>query len=163
AYMSPEQAKGKPVDRRADIWAFGVVVYEMLTGRAMFSGETASETMAQVIMKDPDWDALPASTPPGLRELLHRCLIKEPRMRLRDIGDARIAIEETSATPPGETSPATSAGSPRSFAAWSLRALPWLLAVGLAAVALAHFREKPIPPAEPLRFSILPPEKLTFA
>ena len=163
AYMSPEQAKGKPVDRRADIWAFGVVVYEMLTGRTMFSGETASETMAQVIMTDPDWDALPASTPPGLRELLHRCLIKEPRMRLRDIGDARIAIEETSATPPGETSPATSAGSPRSFAAWSLRALPWLLAVGLAAVALAHFREKPIPPAEQLRFSILPPEKLTFA
>jgi len=163
AYMSPEQAKGKPVDRRADIWAFGVVVYEMLTGRTMFSGETASETMAQVIMKEPDWDALPANTPSRLRDLLHRCLTREPRMRLRDIGDARIAIEEIIATPLTETSPATSLSSSRSFAAWSLRALPWLLAVGLAAVALVHFREKPIPPAEQLRFSILPPEKSTFA
>ncbi len=99
AYMSPEQAKGKPVDRRADIWAFGVVIYEMLTGSSMFSGETASETMAQVMMKEPDWNALPANTPSRLRDLLRRCLKKDPRMRLRDIGDARIAIEETIAMP----------------------------------------------------------------
>jgi eukaryotic-like serine/threonine-protein kinase len=94
AYMSPEQAKGKSVDRRADIWAFGVVLYEMLTGRMAFSGETASDTMAAVIMKEPDWNRLPDNLPARVRELLRRCLIKEPRNRVRDIGDARIAIEE---------------------------------------------------------------------
>src|SRR5438128_6108567 len=94
AYMSPEQAKGKSVDRRADIWAFGSVLYEMLTGRMLFSGETASETVAAVIMKEPDWNALPANTPARVRDLLRRCLIKEPRNRLQAIGDARIAIAE---------------------------------------------------------------------
>jgi serine/threonine protein kinase len=94
AYMSPEQAKGKAVDKRADIWAFGVVLYEMLTGRMLFSGETASETMAAVMMKELDWNTLPANLPPRVRGLLRRCLTKEPRNRLRDIGDARIAIEE---------------------------------------------------------------------
>src|SRR5215470_4111880 len=94
AYMAPEQAKGKMVDRRADIWAFGVVLYEMLTGRRLFSGETASETIAAVMMKDPDWTALPANNPARVLGLLRRCLTKEPRSRLRDIGEARIAIEE---------------------------------------------------------------------
>src|SRR5712691_11106787 len=93
AYMEPEQAKGKMVDKRADIWAFGVVLYEMLTGRMLFSGETVSETMALVMTKEPDWNTLPATTPVGIRELLRRCLIKEPRNRLRDMGEARIAIE----------------------------------------------------------------------
>jgi eukaryotic-like serine/threonine-protein kinase len=95
AYMSPEQAKGKAVDKRADIWAFGVVVYEMLTGRMLFSGGTASETMAAVMMKEPDWDALPGKTPASIRDLLRRCLNKEARSRLQAIGDARLAIEET--------------------------------------------------------------------
>src|SRR5436309_13145066 len=94
AYMTPEQAKGRNVDRRADIWAFGVVLYEMLTGRMLFSGETASETMAAMMMKEPDWNTLPADSPARVRGLLHRCLTKEPRNRLRDIGEARIAIEE---------------------------------------------------------------------
>jgi serine/threonine protein kinase len=94
AYMAPEQAKGKAVDRRADIWAFGVVLYEMLTGRTLFSGETVSETMAAVIMKEPDWNALPANVPPRVLGLLRRCLTKEPRNRLQAIGEARIAIEE---------------------------------------------------------------------
>ena len=163
AYMSPEQAKGKPVDRRADIWAFGVVVYEMLTGRAMFSGETASETMAQVIMKEPDWDTLPASTPSRLRDLLRRCLTKEPRMRLRDIGDARIAIEETIASPQSETSSATKVSSKRSVATVFRNVLPWALAGVLAGVAFLHFREKPPVAPEQVRFSILPPGKTTFA
>jgi serine/threonine protein kinase len=107
AYMSPEQAKGKLVDRRADIWAFGVVVYEMLTGSPMFSGETASETMAHVMMKEPDWNALPAGTPAGLRDLLRRCLTKDPRNRIRDIGDVRIAIEETITNPELQSTPET--------------------------------------------------------
>jgi serine/threonine-protein kinase len=133
AYMSPEQAKGKPVDRRADIWAFGVIVYEMLTGAAMFSGETASETMAQVIMKEPDWAALPAYTPARIRELLRRCLTRDPRMRLRDIGDARIAIEETIAMPQAETS-TPSVVSSRSVPVLR-RALPWVLVAILAGVS----------------------------
>src|SRR3989442_4110939 len=94
AYMSPEQAKGKSVDRRADIWAFGAILYEMLTGRMLFSGETVSETIAAVMMKEPDWNALPANTSPRLRDLIRRCLVKEPRNRVQAIGDARIAIEE---------------------------------------------------------------------
>src|SRR5688572_13683368 len=85
AYMSPEQAKGKPVDRRADIWAFGVVILEMLTGRQMYSEETASETLAAVIMKEPDLAGLPETTPAGIRNLLRRCLHKDPMRRLRDI------------------------------------------------------------------------------
>jgi serine/threonine protein kinase len=93
-YMSPEQARGKPVDKRADIWAFGVVFYEMLTGRMLFSGETASETMAAVMMKEPDWNRLPANLPARVWHLLRRCLTKEPRNRMRDVGDARITIEE---------------------------------------------------------------------
>src|SRR5262249_18423509 len=94
AYMAPEQAKGKTVDRRGDIWAFGVVLYEMLTGRMLFSGETVSETLAAVMMKEPDWTAIPANTPARLRDLTRRCLVKEPRNRVQAIGEARIAIEE---------------------------------------------------------------------
>src|SRR5207249_12066702 len=84
------QERGSP----CRIWAFGVVLYEMLTGRMLFSGETTSETIAAVMMKEPDWTALPANTPARLRDLIRRCLVKEPRNRVRDIGDARIAIEE---------------------------------------------------------------------
>jgi eukaryotic-like serine/threonine-protein kinase len=92
AYMSPEQAKGKSVDRRADIWAFGCVLYEMLTGRPAFDAETVTEVLAAVITGEPDWSALPKATPPGIHGLLRRCLRKDPRQRLRDIGEARIAI-----------------------------------------------------------------------
>ena len=94
AYMSPEQAKGKVVDRRADIWAFGAVFLEMLTGQQAFAGETVSETLASVMKDQPDWNSLPASTPARVRDLLQRCLVKDPKQRLRDIGDARIRIEE---------------------------------------------------------------------
>jgi eukaryotic-like serine/threonine-protein kinase len=98
-YMSPEQAKGKTLDKRTDMWSFGVVLYEMLTGQTAFSGESASEIMAAVIMRDPDWNALPRTSSGRLQDLLRRCLAKEPRNRLRDIGDARIAIEELRARP----------------------------------------------------------------
>src|SRR5947199_7760041 len=94
AYMAPEQAKGRNVDKRADVWAFGVLLYEMLTGQMLFSGETTSETIAAVMMRDPDWKALPSNTPARLRDLIRRCLVKEPRNRVRDIGDVRIVIEE---------------------------------------------------------------------
>jgi serine/threonine protein kinase/Tol biopolymer transport system component len=93
AYMAPEQAKGKAVDRRADIWAFGIVVYEMLTGRAAFPGETVTDIIAAIVTRDPDWTALPASTPPAFRRLLVRCLEKDPKRRLRDIGEARLELD----------------------------------------------------------------------
>ena len=93
AYMSPEQARGKTVDKRTDIWAFGCVLYEMLTGRAAFRGETFSDMIAAIIGLEPDWGALPPATPAPLRVLLRRCLEKEPKRRLRDIGDARDWME----------------------------------------------------------------------
>ena len=92
--MSPEQARGLPVDKRTDIWAFGCVVYQMLTGRVAFSGETFSDTIAKVLEREPDWHALPAQTPRGIRRLVQRCCEKDPKRRLRDIGDARLEIDE---------------------------------------------------------------------
>src|SRR5260370_3888748 len=89
AYMSPEQARGAAVDKRADIWAFGCVLYEMLTGKHAFHGETTSDILAAVLRAEPDWSTLPAGTPPGIR----KCLLKDPKRRLRDIGEARIAID----------------------------------------------------------------------
>ena len=97
AYMSPEQARGKSVDKRTDVWAFGCVLYEMLTGRRAFEGETVSDTLAAVLMKEPDWAALPEQTPAGVRRVLRKCLQRDAKVRLRDIGDARIDLEELSA------------------------------------------------------------------
>ena len=99
AYMSPEQARGAAVDKRADIWAFGVVLYEMLTGRQSFTGETVTDVLAAVVRAEPDWSALPVETPPRVRELLKRCLVKDRRQRLHDIGDARLEIEAALAEP----------------------------------------------------------------
>jgi Tol biopolymer transport system component len=94
AYMSPDQARGKPVDKRTDVWAFGCVVFEMLTGRKPFAGETVSDTMAAILEREPTWEALPAATPRSARRLLERCLEKDVTRRLRDIGDARIEIDD---------------------------------------------------------------------
>src|ERR1700693_1655429 len=99
AYMSPEQARGKAVDKRTDIWAFGCVLYELLTGKQAFRGETVSDTIAALLEREPDWQVLPPSTPAKIRDLLRRCLQKDSQHRLRDIGDARIEIEEASAAP----------------------------------------------------------------
>ncbi len=94
AYMSPEQARGRPVDKRADIWSFGVVLYEMLTGQRLFTGETVTDVLAAVVRQEIAWDALPPATPPALRQLVRRCLERDAARRLRDIGEARIAIED---------------------------------------------------------------------
>ena len=102
AYMSPEQARGKPVDKRADIWAFGVVLLEMLTGRTVFEGEDVSMTLSSVLQREPDWRHLPSAVSPSLSVFLHRCLEKEPKQRVGDIHDVRLAMEgafETAATP----------------------------------------------------------------
>jgi len=137
-YMAPEQARGRPADRRADVWAFGVVVYEMLAGRLLFVGETTSDTLAAVMRDEPDWSALPPGLSPRWRALLRRCLTKDPRQRLQSIGEARIALEDL-ASNPVETASSTS-GSPPTERPSRGRLLPWLVAaaavVGLAAVAL---------------------------
>ena len=102
AYMSPEQARGKSVDRRADTWAFGVVAYEMLTGKRAFPGEAMADSVARIIERDPDYDILPPEVPPSIRQLVRRCLEKDQRERLRDIGDARIEIKQALAAPVNE-------------------------------------------------------------
>ena len=106
AYMSPEQARGKAADKRADIWAFGVVLYEMLTGRPLYTGQTAAEILACVIEREPDVSALPPATPPSIRELLGRCLTRDPRNRLQAIGEARIAIDRAVRQPQAQPSDA---------------------------------------------------------
>ncbi|HKS96045.1 MAG TPA: protein kinase [Terriglobia bacterium] len=130
AYMSPEQAKGKSVDRRADIWAFGCVLYEMLSGAQAFTGETVTDVLAGVIRADPDWDAIPTAVPARIRALLRRCLVKDPKHRLQAIGEARIAIEEAMA---GDTRADLPRPEIRDGIKPSLlhRALPWAVATGV--------------------------------
>ncbi len=160
AYMSPEQAKGKPVDRRADIWSFGVVLYEMLTGRPLYSGETAAETLACVMMKEPGLDLLPATTPPAIRALLARCLDKDPHSRLRDIGEARVVLEAREPQPQITTKTPRHQERPRfSLVSWCLGGG---IAVFAAAISLLHFRETPPPEPRPVRFSVHLPEKTSL-
>jgi len=103
AYMSPEQARGKPADRRTDIWSFGCVLYEMLTGRLPFEGETATDTLARIIEREPDWDQLPLTTPKNIRVLLRRCLTKDLSRRLQHMGDVVIELDETLNAPPEDS------------------------------------------------------------
>jgi Tol biopolymer transport system component len=123
AYMSPEQAIGKPADRRADIWSFGVVLFEMLTGRRAFTGESTTEILAAVVKLDADWDKLPAETPSSVRKLLLRCLTKDRTQRLQAIGEARIALEEAIKGPPSEDATATPTVRKCSLFAWALAAV----------------------------------------
>src|SRR5437867_7634264 len=102
-YMSPEQANGKVADRRADIWSFGAVLYEMLTGCQAFAGESVGDTLASVLKIEPDWRALPGATPPTIRRLVERCLTKDRRQRLQAIGEARITIEDVLSGPAQQT------------------------------------------------------------
>ena len=107
AYMSPEQARGKPVDRRTDLWSFGCVLYEMLSGCRAFSGETASDTLAAILASDPDWTALPPDVPPAVVRLIRRCLEKDAQRRMRDAGDARLELEDAMTAPAGAQPVAT--------------------------------------------------------
>ena len=125
AYMSPEQARGLAVDRRADIWAFGCVLYECLTGASPFAGASISDVIAHVLEREPDWNALPPSTPRPLVRLIQRCLQKDTKKRLRDIADARVDLDESLTAPPTTLAPATSGSS-----------LPWAVVVA-AAVTIA--------------------------
>ena len=126
AYMSPEQARGKNVDRRTDVWSFGCVLYECLTGKPLFQGETVSDLIARILEREPDWAALPANTPSQVRELLRKCLRKDSKERLRDIGDARLELAQAAVEP----SRVAIAG-PRA------RRWPWMVAIGVLSLALA--------------------------
>jgi eukaryotic-like serine/threonine-protein kinase len=149
AYMSPEQAKGRAADKRSDVWAFGCVLYELLTGKRAFDAEDVSETLAFVISKEPDWSALPERTPPGIRRLIGRCLQKDRKDRLHDIGDARIEIEDAAVEP----EPAT----PKRGSARVL----WIAALGMAIaggfVGGRYFTRPPIETAETRLEVVTPP------
>ena len=149
-YMSPEQARGKPVDKRTDIWAFGCVLYEMLAGRVAFEGETVSDMLVAVLSREPDWRVLPEATPAALRALVRRCLEKDPRQRLRDIGDARIELETAVAGASSSASESISSGSAVVPTAGMSRrrvlaggAAVGLLGIGAGAGAVAWRRPRP--------------------
>jgi len=137
AYMSPEQARGQEVDKRADIFAFGCVLYEMLAGRRAFAGETASDVLAAILRGEPDWSRLPTDTPSEIRRLIGRCLAKDPRHRLHDIADARIILEEVDGPEPRESHMARP-GSRR------LAAIPWVVAaIALVVAGLSLLLARP--------------------
>ena len=157
AYMSPEQARGKPVDKRADIWSFGCLLYECLTGRQAFSGETVSDMIAQILQGEPEWNALPARTPERIRGLLRRCLEKDARRRLRDIGDARMEIEDVRSVRASSSSvtaaSTAAAGSRRSE--WARLAGVALLAAAVTWLLPRAFHHTAAAP--PMRFTIPQP------
>jgi len=154
AYMSPEQARGKAIDKRTDIWAFGCVLYEVLAGKKAFGGATVSDSIAAVLGKEPDWNALPAKTPERLRNLLRRCLQKDLPKRLRDIGDAGLELEEALAEP-------TNAGPARASLTMTRRTVISALAGAAAGAAAGVFglsRGRNGTPRNLTRFSIPLPE-----
>jgi eukaryotic-like serine/threonine-protein kinase len=168
AYMAPEQARGKVVDRRADIWAFGVVLFEMLTGRQLFRGEDITDVLARVLERDPDWTLLPGSLPPALRRLLERCLTKDPKARLRDISEARFAIDAAIAGRSDSVMPAPAAiASPAGRANGRSAAavfIPWLLSGALAVLAVMLWLRPAAAPREPgiTRVELTFPENVEF-
>src|SRR5207302_816806 len=150
AYMAPEQARGKAVDKRADIWAFGVVLFEMVTGRRLFQGEDVSEILAAVIKDEPQWDRVPEK----VRPLLRRCLEKDPKRRLRDIGDAMPLLEASAAAQPAANQ------SRRGWLAWSAAGLSSVVAGASLPLVYQRLRQQP-PPVEPVRVEIQPPPETT--
>jgi len=160
AYMSPEQARGKPVDKRADIWAFGCILYECLTGKRAFPAETITESIAKILGSDPDWALLPAETPPSVRATLRQCLHKDPARRLHDVADARIPLQGV-LSEDGEAPAAVAAATVR----W--RVLPWILAAVMALIAAVAVRQnlklpREAPPTAK-RFVLPLPEPMPWA
>jgi hypothetical protein len=158
AYMSPEQARGKPVDKRADIWAFGCVLYEMLTGRRAFEGEDVSDTLAAVLRAEPEWSSVPDSLSPVVRQYLRRCLARDPSQRVRDIGDVRLALEGAFDVAVGPTPAPTPAPRwwKRTFALTGAMATVAIVAAALGAIATRMlFRSAPVSVA---RLLVTPPD-----
>ncbi len=154
-YISPEQASGKKLDWRADIWSFGAMLYEMLSGRKAFAGQSLSDTLSAVLETEPDWSALSAGTPASIRKLLRRCLTKDREQRLQAIGEARIAIEECAAGPKAPLAQAR----PWSILSWAFMAgVVLMIAVALGVAVYHRATQEP----QVLKFSVLPPEKATL-
>src|SRR5437867_10525607 len=153
AYMSPEQAKGKDADCTSDVWAFGCVLYEMLTAHAAFEGETIGEILAGVFKAEPDWGRLPAETPEAIRRLLRRCLQKDRNRRVNSANDARIEIEDALSTPPAEAVP-RAVRTRRTLLAWIVAAITTLV---FAPIAILHIREKPTAEPPEMRLEITTP------
>jgi len=159
AYMSPEQARGRKVDRRADIWAFGCVLYEMLRGEPLFTGETVSDVLVAVLTRDPDWTSLPPDLPRSVQRVLRRCLQRDPKRRLRDIGDARLELQDSSSEAVSEAHEAAAPRRPT----WALVAALCLAAIVVGGVAGAWLlRKTPIAAVQPgvVRFeAAIPPNQ----
>jgi serine/threonine protein kinase len=158
AYMSPEQARGSPLDKRCDIWSFGVVLFEMLSGKKLFAGKTIADTLAAVLRAETDWNILPGDTPASIRTLLRRCLTKEPKQRLQAIGEARIAIAEYLADPKGASVPETVAVADRhklrESVGWSI-AIVFILAT--LTLGVLYFRQVPAEAPETRLEVVTPP------
>ena len=147
AYMSPEQARSHGVDKRSDIWAFGCVLYEMLTGQLAFRGETVSDTIVAILQREPDWSALPTNTPAPIRRLLVRCLVKNPRQRMRDIGDVRVEIDALDEVLPGVSEVTRPPVAGKTVTTW----LPWIVVAALSAgVVVWEARRSVTTPESPL-------------
>ncbi len=175
-YLSPEQARGRVVDKRTDVWAFGCLLYEMLTGRSVFARETVPDTIAAILGQEPDWTALPADVPAGIEHLIRRCLAKDPRRRLHDIADARIEIEETLASPgsvQAGLSSSVEAGLSRPLqerswfrerqrVPWILLAVATLALIAVSLVAFSSLRRAEPQIGEAVRFTFAPPGPVLF-
>ena len=158
AYMAPEQAMGRTVDRHADVWAFGVVLYEMLTGVRPFQGHSVTETLAAIIKSDPNWDALPSGTPFLITRLLRRCLAKDPRQRLGDMRDARLDIADALASPAAGAAAGTPRSERRARVVWMVTAGGLCAAAVLALLAFGILQVAETPDAPQItRFTIQPP------
>jgi serine/threonine protein kinase/Tol biopolymer transport system component len=157
SYMAPEQAAGAKVDRRADIWSFGAVLFEMLTGKRAFEGESAADTLASVMKLDPDWNALPQNTPASIHKLLRRCLTKDRKQRMQAIGEARIVLEK----PDDLDSPVQDdrQARPRSWMPWIVTGV---FGLALASLTFIHFREPILPVPKPVRFQVSLPENVVL-
>ncbi len=157
AYMSPEQARGRAVDQRSDVWAFGVVLYEMITGSKAFGGETVSDMVARILEREPPWDDLPQQMHPAVGRLLQRSLTKDPRQRLHSAADARLEIEEAQSDPTGAAiAPAPAVAPDTGVPRWR-QALPWILVVALAAAAAFSLLTRRAQPEPLVQFEITAP------
>ena len=158
AYMSPEQARGKPVDKRADVWAFGAVLFEMLTGRRAFPGDDLTDTIATVVKSEPAWDTLPSDLPPRLAQVLRTCLQKNPKQRVHDLADVRLAMEGAFET--AVIAPPTESGVTPMLQVWQ-RPIPAAI-VASAIATIAGFAvwtlvRPEVVPVDVVRFTIVPP------
>jgi hypothetical protein len=164
AYMSPEQAEAKLTDKRSDVWSFGVVLYEMLSGKRCFDGKSTAHVMVHLLEDEPDWEKLPAGMPWGLRNLLERCLQKDPAKRLRDLGDLRLQLEALAEE--ASTASKTGRAAPRAQAKgllhWAWQGISAVAVVAALALTFLYLRSRPPAPAEVTRFEIEPPANTYF-